>query len=81
MAIWIELRCEKRGEGREKWNEPCWSDENNGPGEMADDTKTSVEKTLTFLATEAKKAGWKKLKEGWVCPCCLAQTTKEAQKQ
>lgn len=71
MAIWVELRCERRGEGRASWQNPCWSDDNNGPGELADDTQQGIRYVYQLLTEEAKKAGWKLIRgEGWVCPNC-----------
>lgn len=72
MAIWIELRCERRGEGLDlSSGKRCWSGDNNGPGEMADDTLASMSSVYQFLRQDATKAGWKLIRgEGWVCPCC-----------
>lgn len=72
MAIWLELRCERRGEGRSSRNNPCFSDGNNGPMLMADDTKKAVGMAVSDLFEEAKSDGWERRKEGWVCPNCIA---------
>ncbi|MBX8914269.1 hypothetical protein [Enterobacter ludwigii] len=72
MAIWMELRCERRGEGRSSRENPCFSDENSGPMLMADDTKKGVSVVAGDLFEEARIDGWKRLKEGWVCPNCIA---------
>lgn len=66
MGTWIELRCEKRGDD-------CYSAVNNGPMDMAGDTIASVLDTLSILAKEARAAGWKKTREGWICPACAGQ--------
>ncbi|ECH9540619.1 hypothetical protein ABN36_18325 [Salmonella enterica subsp. enterica] len=72
MAIWLELRCERRGEGRSSSDKPCLSDENNGPMLMAGDTKKSAALVAGELFDEAKNDGWELYKEGWICPNCLA---------
>lgn len=72
MSIWMELRCELRGEGRRDDNNPCQSDDNSGPMLMADDTKKGASVTAGDLFEEAKNAGWERRKEGWVCPGCIA---------
>ena len=72
MPIWMELRCERRGEGRSSRNNPCLSDENCGPMLMADDTKKGVAFVAGELFEEAKSDGWVRRKEGWICPGCIA---------
>lgn len=72
MAIWMELRCERRGEGRSSRDKPCFSDEGSGPMLMADDTKKGVSFVAGELFDEAKSDGWECRKEGWVCPNCIA---------
>ncbi|PWD66542.1 hypothetical protein [Pectobacterium parmentieri] len=74
MSFFIEMRCEKRGEGRSPYGgDRCWSDDNDGPGENADDTQSGVAATIRLLVQDAKKCGWKRLRGvGWVCPNCLA---------
>jgi hypothetical protein len=66
MATWIEMRCENRSEG----TEGCWSDENGGPMDMAADDQKSVLAVLKSLHDQAKKEGWVKTRDGWVCPVC-----------
>jgi hypothetical protein len=39
--------------------------------EMAGDTKASILDTVRELEAEARKDGWKKTREGWVCPFCV----------
>lgn len=73
MATWIEFRCENRtepsSEGRGlKVGDRCLSHDNAGPMEMAGDTKASILDTVRELEAEARKDGWKKTREGWVCP-------------
>jgi hypothetical protein len=69
MAIWIELRCEKRGAGS-GGEDRCWSDDNSGPMDMAADDQRSVLAVLKDLQAQAKQSGWTKTREGWVCPVC-----------
>lgn len=68
MAIWIELRCEDRGGD----NPDCDSDSNNDPGGLANDNQQSALYILGRVAKEAKACGWKKTKDGWICPKCAA---------
>ncbi|MFJ7794363.1 hypothetical protein [Pseudomonas sp. NPDC096950] len=75
MATWIEYRCENRfnkssGDSLPE-NERCYSHDNRGPMEMAEDTRASVIETLQQLDDEARSGGWKKTREGWLCPFCV----------
>jgi len=79
MAIFISLRCEERGDGRSPYGGTrCWSDDNNDPWTMADDTKKSADACMSELFAEAKEAGWKKVNGGWVCPACQKHMQGEA---
>jgi hypothetical protein len=80
MGTWIELRCERRGEGRSEFsNTRCYSDDNHGPADMADDTQQSLVATYQFVKQEGIEAGWKLVRgEGWVCPACLAYALESA---
>lgn len=81
MAIWVELRCERRSNGRAEYSKHyCWSDGNDGPGALTDENQQSVIRTLRELKEEAIKAGWKSIRgEGLVCQSCLA--FEESQKE
>lgn len=72
MAIWIELRCERRGDGRrESSGTRCWSDDNLGPGDLADDNQAGMIATYRYLKESALSVGWREFRgEGWVCPNC-----------
>ncbi|HLN23865.1 MAG TPA: hypothetical protein VK558_07775 [Patescibacteria group bacterium] len=81
MAVWMEIRCDYRSEHKIIFpDEPCWSDENNGPMEMAGNTQQSAIRNHRFLARDAKKAGWAFKNGEWICPTCWAriQAGKEA---
>lgn len=69
MAIWMEIRCEGRGEGR-SGKDACWSDENSGPMGGADETQQGVINCLKFLANEALQSNWVRRKNGFYCPAC-----------
>lgn len=71
MATWIEIRCEKRGDGL-SGKDRCWSDDNSGPMGMASDDQKSVLAVLKDLHVQAKASNWAKTREGWVCPVCSA---------
>lgn len=76
MALWMEIRCEERGDGREQ--NRCWSDDNNGPMDMSPDDNASILATMKSLREEATKLGWKRAKnDGWVCPGCIANAAKD----
>lgn len=70
MAIWMEIRCEKRGDGRTDKTR-CWSDDNSGPTGMAADDQRSVVDVLREMQIEARRANWKRTRDGWVCPACI----------
>lgn len=68
MAIWIELRCE----GRNK-NADCLSNSNDGPMELSMDDQRSVLDTLRLLSRVGREAGWRRSREGWLCPKCSSR--------
>ncbi|MNJ50795.1 hypothetical protein D3C77_460820 [compost metagenome] len=75
MGIWIEYRCENRTEESSGDSLPemerCWSHDNRGPMEMASDNRAGVVAVLKALDEEARHLGWKKTREGWICPFCV----------
>lgn len=73
MAMWLEIRCERRGSGRGTFDPMrCMSDDNQGPMGMYADDAASVKMGLATVRRMAIKGGWvQKRGEGWVCPCCL----------
>lgn len=80
MGIWIEMRCENRSnpssEGKPgSFDKRCWSHDNAGPMEMANDTQASVIETLRDMESKAHTEGWEKTKYGWICPHCAVQPT------
>jgi len=62
VAIWMELRCERRGEGRSSRSNPCFSDENSGPMLMADDTKKGVSVVAGDLFWKPPRRGFLSLR-------------------
>jgi hypothetical protein len=71
MATWIELRCERRGRNNSK----CHSNVNSGPMDLSADTRRAVIETLRDIERDAIKGGWRKLRDGWVCPACLKEAS------
>lgn len=72
MAVWLELRCERRGRN----GSDCWSNQNNGPMLMAGaDTQTGVAQAARDLFGDAAAQNWRRMKDGWVCPCCSASAS------
>ena len=75
MSIWVEIRCENRGN-----NDDCPSNRNQGPMGNFNDTMAGVENGYRILATEATKEGWRRFDKpcyiagrsvkGWVCQDC-----------
>ena len=53
----------------------CYSLDNIGPMDMAEDNRASLLETMRFLEQEARGDGWKKTKDGWVCPFCAKHPT------
>lgn len=73
MGTWIELRCEKSSEKCAEGDHlgRCWSHDNNGPMGMAEDNRASLHKKIREIEANGRSSGWKKTKEGWVCPFCV----------
>lgn len=72
MTIFMELRCESRGECRsESSGTRCWSDDNEGPQTSCLATKKGSSLGFDELVAQAKQSGWEKRSDGWVCPNCL----------
>lgn len=63
MGTWIEIRCDTFGDD-------CYSARNHGPTGMSGDTAQDALSKLRTLGKEARESGWKKNREGWVCPSC-----------
>lgn len=74
MSVWMELRCERRGDGRCEYSGTrCMSDSNDGPGFNAGDQQSGLIEGYKSLKMEAYESGWKLIRgEGWVCPRCLS---------
>ena len=68
MCTFIELRCNRRND-----NPDCHSNENDDPMELSGDSLEDIRETLKLIAQDARASGWKKLREGWVCPRCLSR--------
>jgi hypothetical protein len=80
MGIWIEFRCENRSNPSSfakpgAYRDRCWSNDNAGPMEMANETQADVIETLKYLMKTARETGWVKTKFGWICPYCAQQPT------
>ncbi len=69
MAVFLELRCELRGRGLTGVTR-CWSDDNAGPQMLVDDTHREVWAAAGELFASARRAGWVRWGNGWVCPAC-----------
>lgn len=73
MGIWIELRCDAREQPTGYApKERCFSAVNDGPSGMVDHRVASALSLLRRLEKDAKALGWKKTREGWVCPHCAS---------
>ena len=73
MATWIEFRCEDNAEDYSYINtkEQCWTNQNDGGGEICGDSVTELLATKRRIEKNLKEAGWKRFKIGWVCPHCI----------
>lgn len=65
MAIFMEVRCEGRGDVR-----GCLSDENADSQTMAFENVKSVSEALAFLKNDSLSAGWVLHKGSLYCPVC-----------
>lgn len=70
MSIWMELRCDGRGESRKK--NPCFSDNNIGPMENLGNSKAYLAAGHAEIVHQATSSGWKLIKGEWYCPACVA---------
>lgn len=79
MAIWMEIRCELRGDGEHHPVMRCESADNAGPMTMVDDDKKSFDAGFRILREQALNGGWKRFAKhgGWVCPACQHRIKKE----
>jgi hypothetical protein len=59
----------------------CWSNNMAGPMELCAEDHASVAMTIRDMNADAKKCGWKRLREGWVCPECLSSPPRNSSKQ
>jgi hypothetical protein len=73
MGIWMEVRCENRDtpSAYTGYDNECWSYQNHGAMEMADDSAASVLRILKIMEGQSIKGGWKKIKGKWYCPHCV----------
>lgn len=69
MSIYMEVRCEGRGEGR-PGNDRCYSDDNAGVQINAKETVKGMSEALAYLKSESLKAGWVIHKGDLYCPVC-----------
>lgn len=77
MGIWIEFRCENAGEPSAYGFEgQCLSHNNEGPQAMSSHGRTVMLETVRGLEKKARKSGWQKTREGWLCPFCASRKEK-----
>ncbi|BCG07089.1 MULTISPECIES: hypothetical protein [Enterobacterales] len=69
MSIYMELRCELRGELPINESK-CWSEVDRSLWAMALNTHESTEQTTTELLSKATHAGWQSINGDWICPGC-----------
>lgn len=76
MGFWMELRCESRTDAVLDTDpaQQCWSHVNQGPMQEASDSQASVLSAYRDLAAEARSTGWKRTRQGWICPFCAKVT-------
>ncbi len=81
MPVWMELRCDARSTPdaeRREGDQRCWSHRNAGPMDLAADDQRSVLSVTRDLFAAAKAGGWKRTRDGWICPACVAATGRRA---
>lgn len=74
MGFFIEMRCEKRGEGRSTEDNRCESDDNGGPMDMADDTQSGVVSTISFFNSRSKESRMAEYSRYWLGLSCMPKT-------
>lgn len=71
MAFWIELHCDKKIDGSNRYGEPaCYSHQADGPGVLTYNTNVQVVAALRALRKDALRLGWKRDGQIWICPNC-----------
>ena len=65
MAFWIELTCDVR---KPNVHTRCYSWENNNVCNVF--SNADFWRSRKQLSDEARKAGWRKTRAGWICPAC-----------
>jgi len=73
MGYWIEIHCDIKSfgpPGELHLNGWCSNESTSYPMGMAKSTRASYFKALKYLTEQAKGWGWKKTREGWICPNC-----------
>lgn len=65
VAIWLEMRCEGRGDNRR-----CPSNSNDGPMALVGDTLADVQHGYRELREQAGRLRWRQTRKGWFCPVC-----------
>lgn len=74
MSWWLELHCDAGGIGGHFPD--CASFKHDHP--MAG--SSNLENLKKHLSSSAKEIGWKKTRQGWVCPKCAAAERKAPEK-
>jgi len=78
----MEFRCENRDKPNAytSYDNECWSYQNHGAMEMANDSSASVLRILKIMEKQSLKAGWAKIKGKWYCPHCKPLITAKSEK-
>lgn len=66
MGTFVELRCENH-------TEQCCK-AGIQMGRLAFDTQAGVLLTLNIVEANARKNGWRKTRQGWLCAYCATST-------
>lgn len=73
MGVWVELHCDAREE--DLWVRynliRCLTNNNEGPREMAQNSKGSMLQVHSRLVQQGRDAGWRTLSGRWTCPNCI----------
>jgi hypothetical protein len=63
--MWVEIRC------LESVSPDCFSAANNGPADTVSHVRAVMIRQVRKLEQEAVSDGWKRVKQGVICPECV----------
>jgi hypothetical protein len=70
MSFWLELHCDKLCDGKIDYMAACRTHRNDNPAIGSLNTCSALLATKKHVEKSARSGGWKKTKDGWICPGC-----------